>query len=272
MQSFTLTTTSGAKSPVSDRSELKEWSAVPEIPVSEASALRDFPGSGTQKEAASQLLDCYRQLRKGGQNVVGEILRGQGTFYEMDHYPEGDVYDEESHSQYYYHSHREALEGLGQEHGHFHTFLRAEGMPGHCRPVPLGPGAMDWPEGDEALSHLIAIAMDKRGYPVGLFATNRWVTGDCWYPAEQVIQMLDVFRIDHSFPNLVVNHWLSAMVRLYRPHIESLLYHRDKVVESWQQNGPSDVLEDRTLEVTGYLAINSEAYARELLASRESSS
>jgi len=57
-------------------------------------------------EAGNELDNCARALTKGGINVVGEVLRGQGTFYEMDHYPEGDVYDPDHHAQYYYHAHR----------------------------------------------------------------------------------------------------------------------------------------------------------------------
>ena len=51
--------------------------------------------------AGERILECYRVLRKSEANVVGEVLRGQGEFYEWDHYPEGDVYDFETHSQYY---------------------------------------------------------------------------------------------------------------------------------------------------------------------------
>ena len=84
----------------------------------------------TMARAGEQILECYRVLEKTGGNVVAEVLRGQGTFYEFDHYPDGDVYDPETHSQFYYHAHREG------EHGHFHTFLREKGMPADCRPVP----------------------------------------------------------------------------------------------------------------------------------------
>ena len=73
--------------------------------------------------AGQQVLNCYRVLAKSNDNIVGELLKGQGTFYEMDHYPPGDVFDSETNSQYYYHAHR------GGEHGHFHTFLRSDGMP-----------------------------------------------------------------------------------------------------------------------------------------------
>ena len=81
--------------------------------------------------AGADILDCYRLLKKASANVVGQVLAHQGKFYELDHYPTGDVYDRETHSQYYYHAHR-AESG---EHGHFHTFLRAKGMPEGVEPI-----------------------------------------------------------------------------------------------------------------------------------------
>ena len=79
--------------------------------------------------AGEDILECYRVLKKAGLNIVGECLKDQGTFYEFDHYPKGDVYDNETHSQYYYHSHRTEA----GEHGHFHTFLRKKGMPANIQ-------------------------------------------------------------------------------------------------------------------------------------------
>ena len=73
--------------------------------------------------AGEQINDCYRLLKKGSINIVGECLKDQGTFFQMEHYPQGDVYDSETFAQYYYHNHREVMD----EHGHFHTFMRAGG-------------------------------------------------------------------------------------------------------------------------------------------------
>jgi len=206
-------------------------------------------------EAGREVLECRRVLTKAGLNIVGEVLRGQGTFYEFDHYPEGDVYDDETHSQYYYHSHRE---GSG-EHGHFHTFLRHGGMPPDVAPVAYD-GEESWPSGDEALAHLVAISMDPPGWPIGLFATNRWVTAETWYAAADVIEMLPSFAIDHANPSWPTNRWITAMLVLYGPYLEALLYQRDRVVAAWQQVHPGvDVYEDRNLEITGYLSISVEA-------------
>lgn len=213
-------------------------------------------------DAGNRIIECYRVLRKGGLNIVGELLRDQGTFYELEHYPKDDVFDDETHSQYYYHAHRSDSD----EHGHLHTFLRQPGMPEGLSPVPY-TGDEPWPQGDQALAHLIAISMDSYGFPIGLFTTNRWVTGETWYQAEDVITMLDRFCIDHAFPSWPINIWLTNLLILFRPQVEWLLRERDRVVRQWQEEHPgSDVYEDRGLEVASNLSINVEAQIKQVLA------
>lgn len=206
------------------------------------------------RTAGEEILECRRVLLKGGLNVVGEMLRGQGEFVEYEHYPADDVFDAETHAQYYYHAHR----GSEGEHGHFHTFLRAPGMPDGVAPVTYG-GEEPWPSGDEALSHLIAVSMDAYGEPIGLFTVNRWVTGDAWYAAADVIRMLERFDIDHANPSWPANRWLGAMLRLFRPQIEALVLARDVAVADWVRSHPAvDVFEDRELEITSQIAISVE--------------
>jgi hypothetical protein len=210
--------------------------------------------------AGDEVLECLRVLSKGGLNVVSECLRGQGTFYEYNHYPEGDVFDRDAHAQYYYHAHP----GRDGEHGHFHTFLRPKGMPSGVAPVPYD-GDEEWPTGDDALSHLVAVSMDAFGMPIGLFATNRWVTNEVWYSATDVIRMLDRYQIDHAYPSWPVNRWLTAMLKLYRPEIEALLHQRDAVVRDWARRHPDeDVFEDRALDMTGIININIDDHMRRI--------
>ena len=203
-------------------------------------------------EAGAQVRESMSALEKAELNLVGECLRGQGDFYEFSHYPQDDVYDTDSKSQYYFHTHR----GLNGEYGHFHTFLRAAGMPPMIAPVK-NTGSEIWQSGDNALSHLICISMNQDGVPIGLFTTNRWVTNEAWYKAEDVIKMLDIFQVNHAFPNLAVNQWITAMFRLYKNEIVELLLERDRVVSEWLVKHPDqDVFEDRNLEVTSFKTIN----------------
>lgn len=209
--------------------------------------------------AADEVADCMRVLHKTGDNIVGEVLRDQGTFYEWNHYPSGDVYDHVTHAQYYYHAHpKEERPG---EHGHFHTFLRPKGMPPGISPAPIPDAPL--PEGEnEALSHLVAISMDPAGLPIRLFTTNRWVTGEVWYAARDVGVMIDLFAIDHARPSWPVNRWITAMLALFRPQIADLLDGRDKAVAEWAAAHPEvDVYEDRNLEVTSMLDISVEDQA-----------
>jgi hypothetical protein len=206
--------------------------------------------------AGRQILECYRVLRRTKDNVVGEILRGQGVFYEWEHYPKGDVFDHETHSQYYYHGH--PVELRGGEHGHFHTFLRPKGMPPGISPVPL-PDYRPPTEDNAALSHLVAISMDRAGHPIRLFTTNRWVTGETWYEADSIIAMLDCFCIDHARPSWPTNIWITNMVRLFRPQIEQLLRQRDAAAAKWEhEHADTNVYEDRRLEITSVLDISVE--------------
>lgn len=219
--------------------------------------------------AGTAIKDCYRLLMKneGYGNVVREVLKDQGQFVEFDHYPTGDVHDSETFSQYFYHAHR----GLNGENGHFHTFLRAKGMPDHVAPAPYD-GKEEWPNGDDALSHIIAISMDPKGYPIGLFSTNRWVTGETFYTADDVIAMLDRFEMDLLYPSWPVNIWITSTVKLFRPQIEWLLQQRDKTIDEWQKKHPGkDVYEDRDLEITSQVTVDVDkqlTLVNELLSSR----
>ena len=204
--------------------------------------------------AGEEILECYRVLRKAGLNIVGEVLRGQGEFVELNHYPDDDVFDGDTQSQYYFHAHR----GMAGEHGHFHTFVRAPGMPAGMRPIDC-KGSEPWPSGAEALSHLIGISMDAYGFPIGLFTTNRWVTDEAWYSAADATRLLARFRIDHAAPSWPVNRWISAMFVLFRPQMAALLDQRDVTIADWAARHPgTDVFEDRALEITSQASISVE--------------
>lgn len=217
--------------------------------------------------AADEVARCERALAKSAGNVVAELLRDSGTFYEWEHYPKGDVYDPDSHAQYYYHAH--AAGERPKEHGHFHTFLRQPGMPKGARPAlrPIGelrsPGKAGGAKGakagppEEALSHIVGIGIDRYGRARSLFTTNCWVTGETWYHAKDVVAMIDRFNVELARPSWLVNRWVSSVIVLFRPQIEALLHERDRAVEAHRQAHPSrDVFEDRALEVTSEVRID----------------
>lgn len=194
-------------------------------------------------DSVDRVRECYRVLEKGGLNIVGEVLRGQGTFYEMEHYPKGDVFDRQSQSQYYYHAHRPD----NPEHGHFHTFLR----------VP------DASPDDDRTMHLVAISMNAWGYPIGLFTTNRWVTDEKWHAAEQVIPRIGEFEIDHAAPSWPVNIWITHFIRLFRYQITALIKARDQAIRA--SGFPlTEILENRDFEVLSECSVNLDAWQEAL--------
>jgi hypothetical protein len=242
--------------------------------------------------AAATLRECREALAVRGTTVIREATVNRdagggaaayivGDIVEWRHYPAGEVYDSASHAQYFYHRHPRparttpaekpgAGPGAKIEHGHFHLFLRGGGMPAGITPLllpeftvanapaprqsaPLKRG------GSDEVCHLVALAVDRRGEPIRLFTTNRWVTGETWYRADDVILMLERFRVRGDHPSALLNRWVGALVQLFQPEIARLLRERDRAIleQRWRRRG--NVLEDLRLEVTSSLDIDLDA-------------
>lgn len=216
--------------------------------------------------AAVVIRECRQELAARNTTLLNELTAGSALIAQWRHYPEGEVYDPKTHAQYFFHAHPGEAQRV--ERGHFHAFLRADGMPAGVAPLllpelavadapALRPQAAPLKRGErDEVSHLIAIALDPRGEAVRLFTTNRWVTGETWYRAEDVIGMLDCFRIAEPEPPVVLNRWICALMRLFRPQITALLRARDETVMAWRRRRRSHVFEDTRLEITSSLAID----------------
>jgi len=231
-----------------------------------------------EAEAAATLRECRAALAARGSTVIREMSRAGAADIIADivdwrHYPEGEVYDPASHAQYFYHRHpAPARKRPAQpaEHGHFHLFLRGEGMPAGITPLlmpelavanapaPRQSAPLKLGRSDE-VCHLVALAVDGKGEPLRLFTTNRWVTGETWYRADDVIRMLDRFRVRGERPSALLNRWIGALVRLFQPEIATLLRDRDQAIleQRWRWRG--NVLEDPRLEITSSLDIDLDA-------------
>jgi hypothetical protein len=99
--------------------------------------------------------------------------------------------------------------------------------------------------------------MNRAGYPIRLFTTNRWITADNWYTADDVIKMLDRFEMDLAWPSWPANIWIGAMMRLFRPQIEELVRERNSAVADWQDQHPDDdAFEDRGCDITSVRKIS----------------
>jgi len=203
-------------------------------------------------DAGEEVIRCQRVLARSGENIISDLL-GDAEFFEWDHQPPGDVYDPQTHAQYYYHAHPGPTDS--GEHGHFHTFLRGPGMPASAQAI-TGPDGKPPADQKAALAHLIAISMDEFGRPIRLFTINRWVTDETWYAASDVIAMLDRFVVDLARPSWPINRWMTAMVDLFRPQIEALIEARDVTVSARAAQLGRDVYDDHDLEVTATQAID----------------
>jgi hypothetical protein len=212
--------------------------------------------------AGAEITAAERAFARQQTSVVARLLRDEGTFFEWDHFPPGDIYDPVSGAQYFYHAHGTTPRRVGEgkfhnlmpaahggaqrpaeEHGHFHTFLRDPGL--------------RHPETPTAPSHVIAIAMDFHGRPNRLFTVNRWVTEETWTEAPRLIAMLDRFTIDLPRPSRWVNRWLAALLRLFRPQIEDLLRQRDAALAEWGRLHPGENPRDsRELEIPSQIEIS----------------
>jgi hypothetical protein len=188
--------------------------------------------SARRVQAAREALYCERILAKSGGNVALSLIGGATEIVAGQHYPAGDIYDPDSGAQVYYHAHGDVT----GEHGHSHCFLRPDGLGG-------------------PIHHLIALGIDGRGRLTRLFTVNRWVTGDDWRPAADLIALLPRFDLHLARPDYLANRWLTAVVALYRDEIADLLEARDAALVARD----IDVLEDRALDVLSARAVNLDA-------------
>jgi hypothetical protein len=236
-----------------------------------------------EAEAAAALRECREVLAARGSSVIREVTSAGAAdlaagMVDWRHYPEGEVYDPASHAQYFYHRHPGPARMRSAppiEHGHFHLFLRGEGVPAGITPLllpelavanapaPRQSAPLKLGSSDE-VCHLVALAIDRQGEPLRLFTTNRWVTGETWYRADDVIRMLDCFRVRTEHPSALLNRWVGAIVGLFQPEIATLLHDRDKAIleQRWRWRG--NVLEDPRLEVTSSRDIDLDARLAEV--------
>ncbi len=218
-----------------------------------------------QLDAALEVLDCLRVLKKSESDLFKEAVQGQ-KFIQWQHYPSAkDVIDPVSHSQYFFHAHAPERPEW-EDFGHFHTFLRRSGF---SEDESVMKDAMAGVAKKDIclMTHFIAISLDEHAVPVRLFTTNRWITQEMWRPAEVLIAKLDEFEIDLSKPSWPLNRWISAMMVLYHSEIEQLLRERDEAIVQWRDANPDrNVYDARELAVPSALDIDINAKFSEVRA------
>ena len=212
--------------------------------------------------AALEIARVETSLARSGRTVLDLLT---DAFAAGTHYPDGEIWDDVTHAQYFYHAHPEGGRVAG-EHGHFHTFLGHSRMPKGVAPLMLpemaiNPGAVGGegrgvgthrsPRDRGVVSHLVALTLDPAGRPISLFTTNRWVTGETWFRADDVARMLPCFRFAGEGSAAPLSRWLCAVLALLRPQIVELLQARDAKIMDWRRrrSRQAHVFDDRRLEI-----------------------
>ena len=195
-------------------------------------------------QGARDSVSAFADATAASGSLLQSWIEGREVI-EFDHYPPDDVVDLRHGSQFYYHSHRDG----DREHGHLHLFWHA-GASGRRR--YLRPGQPRWTR--SAPTHLVAISLDARGLPVGLFTVNRWVTEGHWFDASTTMSFVDRFALDAVEGHEHSSRWLTGFVRLYRPLIEALLVKRDQRLA--RRSDLETALSDHRLEVLSLAPID----------------
>lgn len=168
-------------------------------------------------QAAQCALDIPLRYLQSGSNMAIAALAGAKQFEYLQHYPARDVIDNAHNTRFFYHGHS-CKNAVRDEHGHFHLFVYFP----DCRTTPTE---------EVKFSHLVGLSLDNKGQALRWFTTNRWVTGETWHPANQLIALLPAVRLTTKGRLHPVAKWLESMLILFRPQIASLLLERDALIE-----------------------------------------
>lgn len=167
-----------------------------------------------------------RDLASQGRSILSELMDPALPPGAWAHLPADDACDRRTGYRWYYHCH--AGEGrIEGEHGHFHVFADS-GEP-------------------DGVTHLVAVSVDSRGWPLALVAPNRWVTDEHWQPAAVVLRLIECFAMHAPASLSRVHGWLRNLLHAFLPQIKVLLDQRDARIDSFRRTSGSDVLEDRRI-------------------------
>lgn len=189
-------------------------------------------------------------MHQSGTPLMRRVLPPEVEATLWEHYPEHDAVSPHNGSRYFYHCHPVEERGAG-EHGHFHLFLpkRVIEKPNEakCAPVDLETGRAD-------VVHIVALSVSPEGLPISMFTVNRWVCDEWLFSHDDILAAIDGFDLTDADGDPLVNSWLTAMVHLAKPIIDTLLAERDVRLSAVNWDG-----EDRTLEVISIAPVDLQA-------------
>ena len=195
------------------------------------------------RDAARLSVAAFADATNQRGSLLQSWIRGREVV-EFDHYPQDDVVDLTTGSQFYYHAHRHG----DREHGHLHLFWHATASARRRHPTR---GRVRWVR--TAPTHLFAVSLDARGLPVALFTVNRWVTEGHWFDAPTTMSCVERFAMGEVTGHEIACRWLTGFVRLYTPVIQQVLAQRDDRLA--RRADQARALEDRGLEVLSHAAL-----------------
>lgn len=173
-------------------------------------------------------------MSEESQPLMRRVLGDQPIHF-WAHYPDDDARDAVTKSRWYYHVH-EPGDRDPREHGHFHLFLHREQFDASAIPLAAPQEADAAPA---LMTHVAGLSIDRDGVPISWFVTNRWVTDEFIFPAETLISRLELYDVDRTEEDDLVNRFLTAMVALYREELATLIREREaKLAVLLSKRGP----------------------------------
>lgn len=223
--------------------------------------------SANQVRAARELLDVYARLADRGAHALGELLEG-GPPRAWDRLPADDAVDRSGLYQWFYHSHSLEDGRGGVEHGHFHLFARRalweQIAGGDEEEFASVPGASP----DAETRHLLAISINAKGVPVGLFTVASLVTGDAMTSARTTLEALRRLELDTGYAE--IDRLIAALIALCLPEIQALLIRRDDALRAARARGcePPEVLSEMPIDLDAKIDAASRVTSRGLRPAR----
>ena len=193
------------------------------------------------QSAAESLVACLLEMAEAETNPVLQVIPEGFILEENKKYPTSLIQFNDLGWRAYYHCHPASRAGHHRfqgEHGHFHIFVRTKEKPD-----------------SEQWSHLVALAMDNMGQPLGWFTVNHWVTGETWETASVLSSYLDSVPFEGT-ENLL-ERWLLSLLALSSDSVNYVLNERDRVLEiKEEQAGEKDIKQDKNIYLLSETPLN----------------
>lgn len=190
-------------------------------------------------KCAVDLSACERKYTEDLSSVINDVLAG-GKCIRDQRYPKipgkSEAIDNGS-SAAFFHAHR------GTEVGHFHLFQTLNDQIYHPK---IAVSAHQ----SSTSNHLGITEMDENGRPFRLSSVNQCITGDDWFPSEEVPSIVAQFSVRGAssyYEN--ASEWLDAFVGCFAPQFIFINQAREEAMCQEMRLHGKSCLQDRSREV-----------------------